>query len=73
VSVDHTYNPSYSEGRDQEDCSWLKVSPGQMKPYLKNTQHKKRAVGVAQTVDRLSSNTNSAKKKKKKPSGHFRN
>jgi hypothetical protein len=45
--VAHTYNPSYSGGRDQEDHS-LKPA-GQMfeRPYLDKTCHKKRAAGVA--------------------------
>jgi hypothetical protein len=44
-------NPSYSGGRDQEDRSskpaWANSSK---RPYLKNTHHKKRAGGVAQSV-----------------------
>jgi hypothetical protein len=44
----HTCNPVYSGGRDQEDPG-LKPARGKkfMRPYLKNTQHKK-ACGVAQ-------------------------
>jgi hypothetical protein len=48
--VAHTYNPSYSGGRDQEDCSlkaaWAGSSPD---PILKNLLQK-RAIGVAQGV-----------------------
>jgi hypothetical protein len=43
----HTYNPSYSEGRDQEDVglrpAWANSF---MRLYLKKTHHKKRAGGV---------------------------
>jgi hypothetical protein len=40
--VAHTYNPSYSEGRDQEDRSSKPALGKQlMRPYLKNNQHKK--------------------------------
>jgi hypothetical protein len=50
--VAHACNPSYSGGRDQEDCSskpaWANSSTG---PYLKKILHKKRAVGVTQAVD----------------------
>jgi hypothetical protein len=47
----HAWNPSDSGGRDQEDHSskpaWANSS---VRPYLKNTHHKKRAGGVAQSV-----------------------
>jgi hypothetical protein len=40
--VAHTYNPSYSGGRDQEDCGLkLALDKQFVRPYLENTQHKK--------------------------------
>jgi hypothetical protein len=49
MPVAHTWNPSYSGGRDQEDHS---SKPAQAKsstrPYLKKNLHKNRAGGVAQ-------------------------
>jgi hypothetical protein len=41
----HTYNPSYSGGRDQEDHG-LKPAPGNSstRPYLEKNHHKKRLV-----------------------------
>jgi hypothetical protein len=53
VLVAHTYNPSYSGGRGQEDLRF-KASPG-LTPYLKNTKHKKRVDKVAEVVERLPS------------------
>jgi hypothetical protein len=43
VLVAHTYNPSYSEGRDQEDRSQLEISLGKEfeSPYLEKIHHKK--------------------------------
>jgi hypothetical protein len=48
--VAHTYNPSYSGGRDQEDCG-LKAAQTNSSgdPVLKNPSQN-RAVGVAQGV-----------------------
>jgi dihydroxyacid dehydratase/phosphogluconate dehydratase len=43
----HTSNPGYSGDRAQEDHS---LRPGK---YLKNTQHIKRAGGMAQVVEHL--------------------
>jgi hypothetical protein len=59
----HTCSPSYSGGRDQDDCG-SKPAPGQI--VLKQTHHKKRAGGVAQVVTYLplSSNPSAAKRKK---------
>jgi hypothetical protein len=38
----HTYNPSYSEGRDQEDHGSKPVLGKQFsRPYLKKVHHKK--------------------------------
>jgi hypothetical protein len=49
--VTHACIPSYSGGRDQEDCG---LKPAQANsscdPHLKKTLHKKRAGGVAQGV-----------------------
>jgi hypothetical protein len=40
--VAHTYNPSYSGGREQEDQVSKPTRGKQLKrPYLKNIQHKK--------------------------------
>jgi hypothetical protein len=39
--VAHVYNPSYSRGRDQEDQGLKQVQANSVRPYLKNTQHKK--------------------------------
>jgi hypothetical protein len=38
--VVHTCNPSYPEGRDQEDCGSNPPDKEFVIPYLKNTQHK---------------------------------
>jgi hypothetical protein len=49
--VAHACNPSYSGGRNQEDCG---LKPAQAnsftRPYLKKTLHKKRDGGVTQGV-----------------------
>jgi hypothetical protein len=37
VPMAHTYHPSYSEGRDEEEPSLGKQL---MRPYLENTPHK---------------------------------
>jgi hypothetical protein len=60
--VAHAYNPSYSGGRDQEDCG---SKPGQIvhenlsqkkkKKEQKTITHKNRAGGVAQGVGPRSS------------------
>jgi hypothetical protein len=49
VPVAHTYNPSYSGGRDQEDCS-SKPAPANSSgdPISRKTLHKNRAGGVGQ-------------------------
>jgi hypothetical protein len=39
--VAHTCNPSYLEGRDQEDQGLKPALANIMSPYLENTQHKK--------------------------------
>jgi hypothetical protein len=45
--VAHTYNSSYSGGRDQEDFGWANSSRDAIS---KNTHYKNRAGGVAQGV-----------------------
>jgi hypothetical protein len=47
-------NPSHSSGRFQDDRR-SKQAPGKQfkRPYVKNTQHKKRAGGVAHVVELL--------------------
>jgi hypothetical protein len=47
----HACNPSYSGGRDQEDCGSKPARANRsVRPYLEKTYHKKRASGVAQGV-----------------------
>jgi hypothetical protein len=50
----HNYNPSYTGGGDQEDCS-SKPAPEKkfQRPYLKNTQYRKRTSRVSQMVEHL--------------------
>jgi hypothetical protein len=49
--VAHACNPSYSGGRDQEDCDLKPAQANSLRdPILKNPLHK-RASGVAQGVD----------------------
>jgi hypothetical protein len=64
VLVAHTYNLSYSGGRDQEDCgskpSWAK---NPMRPYLKKTLHKKIGQVEWLKVKALSSSSSVTKKK----------
>jgi hypothetical protein len=49
--VAHTYNPSNSGGRDQEDYSSKPAQANSfLDPILKNIHHKKRAGRVAQGV-----------------------
>jgi hypothetical protein len=47
----HVCNPSYSGGRDQEDCG-LKSAPANssLRPYLEKNPSPERAGGVAQGV-----------------------
>jgi hypothetical protein len=66
--VAHVCNPSYSGGRDQEDCGskpvWANSSTG---PYLeKKPFTKKRVCGVAQGVGREFKPQYHKKKKKKR-------
>jgi hypothetical protein len=64
--VAHTYNPSYSGGRDQEDFS---SKPAQANssasPYLEKSHHKKGLVEWLK-VWTLSSNPSTTREKKKK-------
>jgi hypothetical protein len=64
--VAHAYNPSYSGGRDQEDCGSKPASKQSIRPYLKET---KRAVKVAQGEDSEFKPQYCKKKKKKKSGG----
>jgi hypothetical protein len=62
--VAHTYNPSYSRGRDQEDCSSKPAcSNSSERPYLKKTHHGKGLVGQWLKVKALSSSPSTTKKK----------
>jgi hypothetical protein len=59
--VAHTYNPSYSKHRDQEDCG-LKPTRKEkfMRLYFKETLHKKELVAWL-NVKALSSSPSTAK------------
>jgi hypothetical protein len=46
--VAHACNPSYSEGRDQEDCSSKPAQANVHKTLSQNTLYKNKAGGVAQ-------------------------
>jgi hypothetical protein len=49
--VTHTCNPSYSGGRDQEDCGSKPAQANSLRdPISKKPITKKRAAGVAQGV-----------------------
>jgi hypothetical protein len=67
VLVAHIYNPSYSEGRDQENCgskpAWANISA---RSYLKKKPFKKRSAEVAQGVGPEFKPQYHKKKKKKK-------
>jgi hypothetical protein len=59
--VAHTYNPSYSGGRDRKDHGSKPALGKQFaRPYLKNIHHKKKTGAVAQGGS-LSSNPSTAK------------
>jgi hypothetical protein len=67
VLVAHTYNPSYSGGKDQEDCgsksAWVSSSQD---PILKKNPSQKRASVVAQDVSPEFEPQYCKKKKKRK-------
>jgi hypothetical protein len=47
----HTYNPSFSGGRDQEDCGSKPAMENSMQdPISKKNYYKKRVGGVAQAI-----------------------
>jgi hypothetical protein len=48
--VAHTCNPSYSGGRDQEDCSLKPAWANSLRDSILNNPSQKRAGGVAQGV-----------------------
>jgi hypothetical protein len=48
MPVAHTYNPSYSGGRDQEDHSQSHLGQIVLKTLSQKALHKNRAGGVAQ-------------------------
>jgi hypothetical protein len=63
--VAHSCNPSYSGGKDQEDCSSKPAQAnGSQDPISKKTHHKKGLVEWLKVLA-LSSNPSTAKKKKK--------
>jgi hypothetical protein len=41
ILVTHAYNPTYSEGRDQEDLNLKLALANSLGDYLKNTHHRK--------------------------------
>jgi hypothetical protein len=47
----HTYNPSYSGGRDQKDCGLNPAQANSSWDYHEKYSTKKRASGVAQVVE----------------------
>jgi hypothetical protein len=55
VLVDHTFNPSYYGGKDEENRHWKPAQAKVMRPYLENTQHKNRARGMVQVAESLPS------------------
>jgi hypothetical protein len=65
--VAHACNPSYSGGRDQEDCSSKPAWANSLKdPIWKKKNHKKRVCGVAQVVGPKFKLQYHKKKKKKR-------
>jgi hypothetical protein len=60
--VAHTYNPSYSGGRDQEDCSSKSLGKYSARPYLKKNFTK---IGLVEwlKVKALSSSPSTENKK----------
>jgi hypothetical protein len=42
--VAHAYNPSYSGGRDEEDCGLIPAQVKFTRPYLEKIHHKKELV-----------------------------
>jgi hypothetical protein len=66
VSVSHACNPSYSEGSDQEDCSWKSAGANRFsRSYLEKPFTK---IGLVEwfKVKALSSNPSTTKIKKRK-------
>jgi hypothetical protein len=53
--VAHTYNPSYSGGRDQEDHGLKPAGANSSQGPILKIQNTKRAGGVVQVVERLPS------------------
>jgi hypothetical protein len=53
--VTHAYNPSYSKGRDQEDCSLKSAQGSSLQDPISKIPNTKRASGVAQVVECLPS------------------
>jgi hypothetical protein len=64
--VAHSYNPSYLEGRDQEDCGSKSAQANSLplRPYLRKNHPKNRAGGMAQGAG-PEFNPCAAKKRKK--------
>jgi hypothetical protein len=67
ILATHACDPSYSRGRNQEDCgsktAWVNRA---MRPYLKKDTSEKRAGGVAQSIGPVKPKFRKKKKKKKK-------
>jgi hypothetical protein len=53
VLVAHAYNPSYSRGKDQEDCSSRPIWANSSVDPISKIPNTKRAGGVAQVVEHL--------------------
>jgi hypothetical protein len=68
--VAYACNPNYSGGRDQEDRSSKPALANSSRPCLQKSHHKNGLVEWLK-VKALSSNPNTAKKKKKKNPNNF--
>jgi hypothetical protein len=68
VPVVHTYNPSYSGGRDQEDCGSKPAHANSSWDHILKIPITKRASGVIQSEDPKFKPYGKKKKKKKKGS-----
>jgi hypothetical protein len=53
--VAHAYNPRYSGGKDQEDHGSKPTQANSLKDLILKIPNKKRADGVAQVIEYLSS------------------
>jgi hypothetical protein len=72
VPVVHTYNPSYSGGRDQEDCGSKPAHANSSWDHILKIPITKRASGVIQSEDPKFKPYGKKKKKKKKKAASSR-